>query len=502
MQLSSYQSAVVSFVRNQSGNALVQACAGSGKTTTLCLVAGALTGRAIALAFNKKIEVELNSRFKRDSLPIEARTVHSIGLNAFTRRFGRASVDGQKLKNLLSKVADEKTQKMYGSFICKLVNLAKDEGIGIFSSIEDIGEWNRIATHHGLELDSDSESASVEEAYMLSIELLKASNNELKQLDFSDMIYLPLLLNCPFDKYDFVLVDECQDLSKIRQALVKSLFHKTTRAIFVGDKGQAIYGFTGADSAAMENIKTEFNAIELPLSISYRCAKAVVNYAKQFYPTIESFEGAQEGEVKSIQYSELLENPGKLTSEDAILCRNNAPLLKTAFSFLRKGVGCRIEGKDIGRNLINLANKWKVKDLNSLMERLESYEAKETQRLRVKGAQTQAGLIEDKVACLRVLIEKCQSENKHQKTDLVQTIETLFTDSHEDKRRGLVTLCSVHKSKGLEWTNVYLLGRKEYMPSKWANKEWQLEQERNLIYVAITRAKHTLIEVLDVEVKK
>lgn len=499
MKPSAYQSAVIEFVKNGTGNALVQACAGSGKTTTLCMIARELQGSAIAMAFNKKIEVELNSRFKKESLPIEAKTVHSIGLNAFTRRFGRASVDSQKLKNLLPKVADERQQKMYGSFVCKLVNLAKDEGIGLFCSVESVDEYSRIATHHGLELDSESESASIEEAYKLAIELLKESNNELKTLDFSDMIYLPLLLNCPFNKYDYVLIDECQDLSKIRQALVKSLFNKQTRAIFVGDKGQAIYGFTGADSQAMENIKTEFNTKELPLSISYRCSKAVVNYAKTYYPTIEAFEGAKEGSIASVPYSELIQNPKALTSDDAILCRNNAPLLRTAFGFLSKGVGCRIEGKDIGKNLINLANKWKVKELNSLVNKLEEYEAKETQRLRVKGAQTQAALIEDKVACLKVLIEKCQSENKHTKPDLIQTIESLFTDSHEDNRKGLVTLCSVHKSKGLEWNKVYLLGRKEYMPSKWANKEWQLEQERNLIYVAITRAKETLIEITEVE---
>ena len=51
-------------------------------------------------------------------------------------------------------------------------------------------------------------------------------------------------------------------------------------------------------------------------------------------------------------------------------------------------------------------------------------------------------------------------------------------------------------SKGREWDRVYLVGRNEYMPSKWANQQWALDQEDNIIYVAITRSKWELVEVI------
>jgi superfamily I DNA/RNA helicase len=58
----------------------------------------------------------------------------------------------------------------------------------------------------------------------------------------------------------------------------------------------------------------------------------------------------------------------------------------------------------------------------------------------------------------------------------------------------MITLCSVHKAKGLEWNRVYILGRDSLMPSKFARQKWQMDQELNLIYVAVTRAKAELIE--------
>jgi len=62
-------------------------------------------------------------------------------------------------------------------------------------------------------------------------------------------------------------------------------------------------------------------------------------------------------------------------------------------------------------------------------------------------------------------------------------------------------LCTVHRSKGREWDRVFLVGRNQYMPSKYAKKEWEFKQEENLMYVAVTRAKKELVEV-EVPVKK
>ena len=73
--------------------------------------------------------------------------------------------------------------------------------------------------------------------------------------------------------------------------------------------------------------------------------------------------------------------------------------------------------------------------------------------------------------------------------DLTKHIKELFSGN------GGVELTTVHKSKGLEWDTVYILGRDKLMPSMKATKDWQIQQEKNLIYVAITRAQKTLIDV-------
>jgi superfamily I DNA/RNA helicase len=200
-------------------------------------------------------------------------------------------------------------------------------------------------------------------------------------------------------------------------------------------------------------------------------------------------------------YSDLAEKPESLnlSYRDAILCRTNAPLLRTAFSLIKKGIACRIEGRDIANGLLNVIGKWKVKTLDALENRLSDYLDRETQKAQTKGNEALVGVIQDKVDCIRACIEKCYLENKTRVDDLKSLIEGMFSNS-DDKttRKDLLTLCSVHKSKGLEWDRVFLLGREDYMPSKWAKKDWMKVQENNLIYVAITRAKRDLVEVQEV----
>ena len=98
------------------------------------------------------------------------------------------------------------------------------------------------------------------------------------------------------------------------------------------------------------------------------------------------------------------------------------------------------------------------------------------------------------------MIERVRANGLDRVTDVVDAIEEIFDDNVSDK--NMLTLCSAHKSKGMEWDTVYLLDRETLMPSKFAKQQWQLDQELNLIYVAVTRAKDTLIEVTGVVEEK
>ena len=61
--------------------------------------------------------------------------------------------------------------------------------------------------------------------------------------------------------------------------------------------------------------------------------------------------------------------------------------------------------------------------------------------------------------------------------------------------QDLVRLCTIHRAKGREWDRVFILGRNRYQPSKWAKTKADIEGERNLAYVAVTRAKRELVDV-------
>jgi superfamily I DNA/RNA helicase len=79
--------------------------------------------------------------------------------------------------------------------------------------------------------------------------------------------------------------------------------------------------------------------------------------------------------------------------------------------------------------------------------------------------------------------------------DLVNEIYSMFGDEKEMAQKQLLTLMTAHRSKGLEWNRVFILGRATLMPSPYAKKAWEQQQESNIEYVAITRAKAELIDV-------
>src|SRR6202035_4049275 len=107
---------------------------------------------------------------------------------------------------------------------------------------------------------------------------------------------------------------------------------------------------------------------------------------------------------------------------------------------------------------------------------------------------TQAEALADRVDTIFALMQGCETIDA-----LKARINAMFVDSDNEPRPTL-TLSTVHKAKGREWTRVYVLGMHQYMPSKWARQQWQKQQETNLIYVALTRAMSELI-VVDVAAK-
>jgi superfamily I DNA/RNA helicase len=311
-------------------------------------------------------------------------------------------------------------------------------------------------------------------------------------VDYSDMIYLPILKNLRIWQYDNILLDEAQDTNSTRRALVKMMLKPSGRLFAVGDPCQAIYGFTGADSQALDNIRSDFNAETLPLTVTYRCPKSIVQVANRWVDHIQAHESAPDGVVDSCELQEV----AKLaTAQDAIICRNTKPLVELAYNLIRNSVACKVEGRSIGEGLIKLAERWKTaKTVGELQAKIQVWAENEIAKHKAKGNDSRCQVVEDQAETLGVFIMQCEDSDPI--SVLIGKIRSLFGDTEQGAQRVL-TLSTIHKSKGREWDRVFVLGMDRYSPSKWARQAWELVQEDNLCYVQVTRAKShlTLVNV-------
>lgn len=470
---SPFQTAIFDFVRNGSGNAVVEAVAGSGKTTTIVEALGSVLGFTIFLAFNKAIAEELKKR------GVNARTFHSLTYGPVLKARGAASVTPDKLRELVREHFTNEQRELYAAFATRLVGLARQSGMGcLIQDTEDA--WNLIAEHHDLELEH--EDASWSEGIAQARRLLTLSN-ESKLVDFDDLLYFAVRDGVTLPKFDFVFVDEAQDTNAIQRAILRKLFHGTTRMIAVGDPAQAIYGFRGADSNSLGLIAREFDCITLPLTVSYRCATSIVDHARTWVSHITAAPGAQAGSVRGLGASWNLD---VFAAEDLVVCRTTKPLIALGYSLLRERRPFFIMGKDIGQGLKSLVNRMKAKGIDALLERLEAYRIREVEKATAKGQDGKVEAINDKISALVML---CEGLNETARTipELLRIIDQMFAE-----KNNATILATIHKSKGLEARRVFWLNASA-CPAQWAKQPWQHQQERNLCYVATTRAIEALI---------
>lgn len=463
---SAYQQRIFDFIAAGRGSVVVKAVAGSGKTTTILEALRYIPG------------VDLSQ--------VRAGTFHSVGFAAVLKKlnlaYSQVSPDGSKVRKLLRDGLGEIEYDLYADFVCKLVDHAKGAGIGAL--IPDLPEyWYEIISHHDLFLDS--EAATEERAVELARKFLRVSNEVAKNgtIDFHDMLYLPLLWRLRLWQNDYVFVDEAQDTNPVRRALAKLALRPGGRLIAVGDDRQAIYGFTGASHDAMDLIREEFSCVELPLTVSYRCPVAVGEKARELVPYFETALEAKQGVVEELSFDDTVK---RLGPHDAILCRNTAPLIATAFTLIARGIGCVVLGKDIGAGLVTLIKKRNAKGIDNLLEKLREYEEREVAKFMARGEEQKAETVTDKVDCIVTVIENLDDRSRTVPA-LIAKIESMFSDSN-----GVLTLSTQHKAKGREWHTVAIL-RPDLNPSKWARQEWQRLQEENLMYVAWTRSTSELI---------
>jgi len=469
-QWNTFQAAIFAQVRQCSRNVVVVARAGTGKTTTIVHCLSELpAGKSVLMcAFNKKIANELTARVPAG---VQVKTTHAIGFAAIRNAWKFVALDDKRNYNLIQNLIGDKWSDENKGNLAKLVSLAKGSLLGPESS-ED--EFCALMSEFDCGPSDEPKSPTTAKFLNAARDTLEDTLAKSNVISYDDMVYVPAKLGMKLPSFDVVFVDETQDLNKAQLALVKRSVKTGGMVVAVGDDRQAIYRWRGADSNAMPNMVKELNAVVLPLSVTYRCGKSIVSLAQTLVPDYVAGENNSEGTINRNVTSDAMMKSVKVG--DFVLSRTNAPLVRFCLQTLRAGIPANIQGKDIGAGLLALVNKSRATDINGLLEWLTAYQERETAKLVKSNKAEKVDELNDRVEVIRALCDGTDTIDA-----LIVRMKSLFSDDDDANK---VVFSSVHRAKGLERDNVFVL-ENTFKPS--ASVE-----ESNLAYVAWTRAKHTL----------
>lgn len=478
MEPSKYQKAIYSAFQRTKCNITISAVAGSGKTTTLLELLRFVPEdkKTIFLAFNNSVVDELRNRNENERVQIM--TIHSCGLRAIRNRYGNVKVNPDKCiakVALFMKKHPDKIQKnrvgYYYYIVPKIIDLMRCNLVE-----PNEGDINDMLEHYALIADNID--------VQIAIEVFKLMQKDKHQFDFMDMIYQPVIEPAMrVVKYDYVFCDESQDFSLCQQQFIRRLINRNGRVVTVGDPRQAIYGFAGADANSYDRL-AEINgsSVKMPLSVCYRCGRKIVMEAQNIVNEIQYNPEGIDGTVEEGSLTDLKQG-------DWILCRNLKPLIQTYLWLMKNRIKSKIRGKDIGEGILGLLSKTGVKRLEDLQDSLEAEYDALMVKLKARGIKRPEYHPKAELLLQRTEVLLCLAAEMESVKELRKCIEDIFTDEVEG-----ILLSTIHKSKGLENNTIYFLCP-ELIPSRFAVMDWQFEQEQNLRYVAITRAKKKLVYV-------
>lgn len=472
-----------------SPHAMVEAVAGSGKTTTIVKALDLTPADADVafVAFNTHIVAELK---KRAPQHVYVSTLHSLGRMNIQNYLGKSPrIEKDKLGGFMNDIWPVSKQALEQGLITKeqrrlnfqkrismrsLVSISKS----ILVDPSDSRAVTEMIDRYNVEVATDNIPELME---MLPL-ILQRCQEQVDVIDFDDMIWLPVVLNMPLMQFDYLMVDEAQDMNKSQISMILRSVKENGRIIAVGDRNQSLYAFRGADSDAIPNIIEALEAVTLPLSVTFRCPASHVRIAQKIVPQIEARENAPEGSLMKLDYFNLVSS---LSIGDLVICRTNGPLVRPAFECIRRGKKAVIRGKDIGTSLVDLIKTFETDDLSLFDVLLGQYYEHEYVKLMDRAKEMQALLLQDKVETIRAIANEVNTVR-----ELINKISMLFDDGSS----GIV-FSSIHKAKGLEADNIFIL-RPDLMPHPMATKEYEVQQELNCLYVAITRSKDNLCLVI------
>ena len=459
---------ILSLLHSTRSNLLINALAGTGKTSTLELIQNAAPAPVLCLAFNRRIADEMEKRFRSTTT---VRTLNGLGHRIWAAACaGRLSLNPKKsqdiLRELISGLPKPSQGEAYDDFWSIISGVALAKSLGYIPEGKFPNAKRLIrATEFFAQLDEVPSSLCVsliDQTLIASITSAYAGN-----IDYNDQVYMPALFGGTYPRFPLVLIDEAQDLSPVNHEMLGHL--KASRLIAVGDARQSVYAFRGAVSQGMSKLRERFSMTEADLTTSFRCPSNIVKAAHWHAPAMRwSREGGRVAKLRNPSMASFIDG-------SAIICRNNAPLFSLALRLLSAGRSVSVSGSDVGPRIIAVMKKLGPEAMpqEELLNEIEIWRQEKLSK--------QSTSANDLASCMQVFA--------NQGSTLGQAIA--YAD-HLFKQKGTITLLSGHKAKGLEWSTVYHL-------DSWLCRE--NEQDLNLRYVITTRAMQNYYEIDSREVR-
>ena len=537
---SPYQQDILDFfLNNPQSNMLVNALAGSGKSTTACMLSEHSKTSDLYIAFNASVVEEFKKKIKNPKTKVM--TMHSLAYSIMLYNVEQESKNsGEKPKGFGSqrskrtvsldnfkphKILDEEITKRYGRYIefAKRVFL-KDNYVNLYNlcrlTLTDMSsnkDVSRLIDDHVLFLYYGDEGYSAPDISEITSTLKILDTKSRQQfetqgvIDFTDMLWITFN-KLKYDNWEVpywalytnIYCDEVQDFSNIQLNFLKFIKRTKGRYVFIGDFHQAIYNFAGANAQAFNQIPKMFAPVEtFDLPICYRCAKSHLSRVNREYGIpILPCDDAPMGFVKTIDKSKISEYA---KAGDMVISRKNKWIAEVVLDLARNGTPIFIEDKEmvaaIKRQILS-SKCTSVGTLKKFLQKVISNYNKKLFEIVSKNAR-EGGHEEEHLEAVAEANSKIDNTSflleilegyleNHASSDSVSKFSN-FIDKllNTTPSPNCVRLCSIHKAKGLEATNVFVLNEAK-INYDFRNSKEQNIQEKNLSYIATTRAKEGL----------
>jgi superfamily I DNA/RNA helicase len=451
------QAALDAFVTGQ--NMVIEAGAGTGKTTTLRLLAESTDNQGIYVVYNKAAQTDAASSFPTN---VQVRTAHSLAFGA-VKNGKKGGLMGRLNGNRLPSKACVNILDIPAGFQADEDHFIPDWIIAR-SALDAVGRFcnsadDEVNEYHVPKIDGLEDQRSYKQYVVTYAKKAWDDLNSLSgKLQFKHDHYLKIwALSRPTLRCDFVMLDEAQDANPV---IAKVVEDQEMQQVMVGDRCQAIYGWRGAVDA-MSDFDAENRMI---LSQSFRFGPAVAEQANKFLDLLDA-------PLRLSGFEKIASTVGIVQEPDAILCRTNASVIENAMSAQAGGkrvaiVGGTREIEEFTKAARDLMEGSSVshRDLvafKSWNEVVAYAKSEEGRDLRVM-----VSLIEN--YSVEAILSVCQASVNESSADII--------------------VSTAHKAKGREWDHVrisndFTAPEEGEVPSR---------PELMLAYVAVTRAKITL----------